>query len=297
MPIIKRITYLVLCAVLILGMGACRSSKKAAKASDEYNTGKTAVTGKSLPDRFSSLTGSYSDWTDLRVPVKIQIAAPGRTSLSGVAMMRKDECIYVSIRMLGFEVGSLYADNESVQVIVKALGTNMYWTEPLSVVKDYYGLSIGDIQSLLMGRPFLSGSGTISASDKGKFNIAEIADSSMGNNGFTFSPKKLPEFIAWTFTARETKDELPYLAAMSITPKGYPTLDCTFGAPLISPAGSVTPSIEAGTKINGKEFELFWNWSFDSAKWNTGLNISKPQVSKSATKVETEQLLKMLKTL
>lgn len=295
MPVIKNITSLLLCTILFIGLAGCRSSKKAVAAPDEYKDGKTAVTDKPQPDPFVTLTGTYADWSDVQVPVRIQILGPTRTSLSGVAKMRRGESIYISIRMFGFEVGSLFADKDAVQVYVKALGTNMYWTEPLSVLTDLYGLTIADLQSLLMGRPFLTGSGTVSASDKGKFNISDNSKTSGGKDGFTFSPKKLPDFISWMFTARTMQDNIPYLAAISITPKGYSTLDCTFGTPVTSPAGSVAPAIEAGTKIDGKEYELMWNWSFDSAKWNTGLSITKPSVSKSATKVETAQLLKMLK--
>lgn len=294
MPI-KKITFFAIIAAVTLGLASCHSSKKSVGSADRYEEARTETGARNLTSELTAMADTYYDWTDVQVPVKIQIIQPKRTSVSGVAKMRKGENIHISIRVFGFEVGSVYADKETVQVYIKAM--DMYWTEPLSVFTDRYGLTLTDLQSLLLGQPFVSGTGTISASDVSRFNIEKSSDN--GNSGivFNFTPKKLPDNITWTYTATALPETAPYLSSMTITPVNFPTLTCSFGLPAVSPAGAVTSGLEAGTVLNGKEFHASWNWSFESSKWNSGLKITKPSISKSARKVETAQLLKMLKSL
>ncbi len=292
---IPKIAFIAITAAISFGLTSCHSSKKSVSNNNGYDEQRSETRVKSLPSELKAMTETYYDWVDVQVPVKIQIIQPKRTSVSGVAKMRKGESIHISIRVFGFEVGSLYADKEAVQVYIKAM--DMYWTEPLSVLTERYGLTLTDLQSLLLGQPFLPGSGTISASDVNKFNINKDRD--IADNGivFNFTPKKLPENITWTYSATALPESAPFLSSMTITPGTFSPFNCSFGKPAVSPAGAVSSGFEIGTDFNGKEFQASWNWSFDSSKWNSGLRITKPAVSKSARKVETPQLFKTLKSL
>lgn len=295
MPIIKKIAFLAIITAALAGLQSCHSSKKAVQP-DEYPVETPQPAKISLSSELKTLADTYYDWTDVQVPVKLQIMQPKRTSLSGVAKMKNGEYIHVSIRVFGFEVGSLYADATTVQVYVKAM--DMYWSEPLAALTERYGLTLTDVQSLLLGRPFLPGSGTMQSGDAGKFNVNAVPDASTSDVlAFTFTPKKLPSGLSWTYTAVAEGEEAPHLSSMTINAGDAATLDCVFGPVDISPAGAVSSSLEAGTQLRGKEFMASWKWSFESAKWNSGISVSKPKVSSSARKVETAQLLKMLNSL
>lgn len=294
MPIIRKYIYIILIGTL-LGLSSCHSSRKAASGSDIYPQSRSEMSPKDLSKELAALSDTYYQWSDVQAPVKIQLLRPKRTSLSGVAKMIQGENIHVSIRVFGFEVGSLYADKEIVQVYIKAM--DMYWAEPLSVLTERYGLTINDIQSLLLGQPFMPGTGTLSSRDLPGFKIENTISDSENKTTFAFSPKKLPEGISWSYTAESLPDSAPYLTTMSITPEFTGAIDCAFASPTVSPAGSVSPAIECGMKLNNTEIQGSWIWTFENAKWNSGLTVSRPMVSKSARKVETSQLLKMLKSL
>lgn len=89
-----------------------------------------------------------SDWTAATIPFKLNIE--GNLSPSGKAYFEKDQSVYLSVRYLGMEVLSVYADNDSVfmydkmngVLVGEKLGKNPYTGKRLDA---------GQIQDLLIG--------------------------------------------------------------------------------------------------------------------------------------------------
>ncbi len=119
--------------VLFVTLGACRSQRGATAPS---------------PQRPESVVAQ--DWTDVEMPVRAELSAPTRFSASGKARMVNGQCIAISFRKIGFEVAYLYADSDSLYIIVKPL--RVAYSESMRRIKEASGLSLGDVQSVLLGR-------------------------------------------------------------------------------------------------------------------------------------------------
>ena len=79
-------TYPILFLLVLLALSGCKSSK--------------------------SLTSPTVEWTKASVPFKLNIE--GNISPSGKVYMARGESIYISVKYIGMEVMSFYADNDSV---------------------------------------------------------------------------------------------------------------------------------------------------------------------------------------
>ena len=80
--------------------------------------------------------------------------------------------IDLSLRVLGFEMGRALITSDSVFVVIKPQRT--YIAESLNEVTKYVSFTTGNIQDLLMGRPFLLSKSTITAND-GKWPLHRMS--------------------------------------------------------------------------------------------------------------------------
>lgn len=168
----KKTAYLLL-AVAAAGLllaTACGSAKKNTKTG-AYQAAETRPEEprNTIEGEFAALANSYVDWTDVSLPVKVQLNQPKRLSVSGTAKMVRGKALSVSLRIFGIEVGSMYADQDSVIVIAKF--NNMYCSESLSQITATYGLTLADLQSVLLGQVFTSGNGRLSSSKFKKYKV------------------------------------------------------------------------------------------------------------------------------
>lgn len=115
-----------LVSVVLLAMGGCRSAKTPVSVEPEKR------------------------WTDIYVPVKLELTEPSRMSISGRATMVRDESIYLSLRMIGMEVATVYIDRDSI------FATEKMNKQMLAVgFEDALGkrMTVGELQELLLGEP------------------------------------------------------------------------------------------------------------------------------------------------
>lgn len=271
-------------------LSGCGSSRKAAKGGDyPVETTGEAITADPKAE-FRAMADSYLPWTDVSVPVRVSMTQPSKFSCSGVLKMRNGKDISISMRMFGFEVASLYADTDSVIVCVKAM--DMYFSESIAGLSDKYGITLADLQSLLLGQAFVPGKGAVSSKDIGRFNIG-----GMQKTGFSFVPKEMPAGLEWTYTAVSSQGNVPRIVAMSIEPRNLMPVDCVFGHTSATPAGIVASSLEFATQVKSRNVEAAVSTSMDRADWNGGVNISKPKIPRKARRVTGDDIFKMLKSL
>lgn len=89
-------------------------------------------------------------WTDLYVPVKLELTEPARMSISGRATIVRDRSIYLSLRMIGMEVATVYVDADSI------FATEKVHRQMIAVGFDATlgrKLTVGELQDLLLGDP------------------------------------------------------------------------------------------------------------------------------------------------
>ena len=184
----SRILPLFIAAIMALMSGACRSHKNAAVPSAGGLSGEAEApvshsTAPMAELAAMALAASYSDWTDVQMPVRMELTAPKNFAISGRASMVRGKAIYISMRMLGLEVASVYIDTDTVVVMEKLKKTA--YVESLPKFTAAFGLTVGDIQDLLLGRAFAPGTGTLAQGNMSLFKTDAALFSSDGITAIT----------------------------------------------------------------------------------------------------------------
>ncbi|MDE7388450.1 MAG: DUF4292 domain-containing protein [Muribaculaceae bacterium] len=125
------------CAILAPG---CRS-KKSASAEHQQST---AVVNESAKD------GTSATWSSLYAPVSLDIMQPVQFSTSGRGQMVRGQSIWLSMRMIGMEVGSAVATPDMAVVAVK-MPRKMKLEVPLVDFLNRAGASFELVQEALLG--------------------------------------------------------------------------------------------------------------------------------------------------
>lgn len=265
-------------------LGACSSSKKAA---DNKNQGAAAgieVAPVSSPAAvITGLAQSYGEWTDVSMPVKVNLLEPKYMSVSGKAVMVRDKEIYISLRVLGFEAGGIYIDSDSVFVYEKL--HKIMLAEPMSRINRATGLTLGDIQDAILGRVFVSGEGTLDVSSVRRFRLTDV------DGLIAMVPEKKQKNFAWLFNV--TDSERPSLRSLTVDAAGRATLDCTYTQAIATAAGAVAPGITVDAVYGKRKVRAGLDWSLSKAQWNTGAETrwKKPR---GYTRLDFNKIIKML---
>lgn len=149
---LRHLLRLIFITSLIAIVSSCESSRKNAPAIGGYTPGQDTHPGR------SQLT-----WTDLQVPVNVNLSEPSSFRVSGVMTMVNGKDIHISLRMLGFEVGAAYITGDSIYAYAKL--QRVYVAESIGSLLGGVDATVADVQSLLIGAPVslprLSGSTSV----------------------------------------------------------------------------------------------------------------------------------------
>ena len=292
------------CVITLLAAGGCRSSRK-------------AVTKTSVPDvpsvpavvetpqqvrntlaiQFDRLASSYGNWTDVQMPVKADITSPMKLSLSGRATLVRDKAVYLSIRLLGMEMGALYADNDSAFITIRL--NKLMYAESMDKFTKTFGLTLGDLQDALLGRAFYPGQGTLKSSDTKLFTIPDEEMPSSGDSySWILKPRKATKGGEWFFRILSPTGDsgAPCVESLEIVPSASASAICRYSGPVISPDGIFASNAEVNATLGKRNLRATLRWTFSDAKWDTGtkVNFSKPS---GYRRVTTEEVIKILKSL
>lgn len=275
-------------AVGLLLATACSSVKKSGK-NDRYLSSGTA-TGEernSVEDEFAALAKSYTPWTDLSLSVKAQLAQPKKFSVSGTAKMINGKAMYISLRVFGIEVASMYADNDSVLVVVKF--NNMYCSESMSYLTDTYGLTLADVQAVLLGKVFNAGGTEMQPGDLKNYKVV------LGENSLALTPKKQPKGLDWTFAAALRSNAAPSLRTLTVTADSHEPVIAAYGTAMETPSGMTAPWVNVSTTMRNHHIDATLTWDLDKAKWNSGLKLDKPKIPAGSRRISLSKVIEMLK--
>lgn len=256
----KTSRIIILSVMVSAALTGCHSSRDASGgAAQSYN--RPALT---LNDRYTSLTESYTAWSDAYIPVTLSVKSPQSMSVSGRATMIRGKEIHMSFRILGIEVAALYINEDSVFAVDKY--HKYMFAESLDRVLAGYRLTVNDLQDLLLGRGFLPGDGTLSKSMRDRFNLVEESSS------WALYPKKSLRDIKWHYTASLGQESS--LTALIVKPKNRAEAICRFSGPTTTLAGTVAESMSIEAPLGQKEARATIKWNLNGSKWNTGRTIS-----------------------
>ena len=210
----------------------------------------------------STLAQTSSQWETFYAPFSFRCVQPTSLSVSGRATMVRDQYIYLSMRMMGFEVATVYVDRDSAFVADKY--HKVYMAEPISSLTARTGITIGDIQDILMGRAFYPGKGTLCLVEEVQAYFSPMEQ----EDGIVLMPRRIPAGTSWFFTI----DDSPELRRLTVEPDGLSPFMAEYGVAIIGDAGSVASSITIAGEVGDRPIEAMCQWNLEKAKWNEPVN-------------------------
>lgn len=189
----KRIAIIATILLLLLASG-CKSTRSTKKTSSTSKT--TVVTKPKTKDAkevlFENMIDAYGSWETAVVKGSVSL---GSLSSSFEMRMIKDEAIQISLRpIFGIEVGRLLIKDDKIYIFNKI--NNQYIENSLKDFSDKlpFEPTVSDLQNILLGRPFILGTNSLTAKDYKKFSITTA-----GKNDWRMQPKKQADKIEYLF--------------------------------------------------------------------------------------------------
>ena len=270
----RKIIPIILALVAIIWQG-CSSSRKTSSPEPSYQAGVL-----SPQQRFEALASDLGDWTELQVPLKVELSKPQKLSASGKAYMHRGVDIYVTLRFLGFEVASMYADSDSIFIIDKI--NRHYLAEDISALLGGVELTVSDIQDILLGRPFINGKGTLASSD---FKAVKLSST---DSTLVITPQNTIKGARYSF-ALSNADNSPEIFSVVTPSKEF---NLHYASPAATDAGLMMSSDTFSSVLGKTELRLQLQWNFNNVSWQAGNAIQKPRISSSYRRINATDLIK-----
>ena len=107
---LHRLSLAAIAAIAVIAAAtSCRSAKEPV-ATNGISSASTPVAAITTPG------ATTAAWHDLYIPVSVELRKPVAMSVSGRVTMVRDSAIFVSMRVFGMEVATIYANTDSVTV-------------------------------------------------------------------------------------------------------------------------------------------------------------------------------------
>ena len=265
----------VLVALGLFVLSGCSSLKKTQASGAPQNA--------TARERVDSLAASYADWSTVSMPVRLSISEPKQFSVTAQCVMRRNAYVSMSVRMLGFEVASVWIDNDSVHAVDKY--HKRYLSEDFRRFMGGADVTIGDLQDLLLGRAFVAGTdgGTLTPALCSRLRADAMAE------GLMLLPVQEPASFSYGFVLDDTANTL---AAATVLAGDRHAVVVNYSDYYATPAGNVASRVAIET-VKGRRIAAALGWNLKSAKWNAG-NDRTWKMPSGYTRVSSAQLVKML---
>lgn len=273
---------ILLVAIMAAGMSACSSRRAAVAGSSSPSKRVKAMNVAEV----GTLAETYQNWETFYAPFTLRISEPMDMSVSGRATMVRDKYIYLSLRMLGFEVATVYVNSDSAYVADKY--HKILAAESISSLTAGTGLTVGDLQDILMGRAFYPGQGTLCS-----IEVPEALFSPSFDGDFVIlTPRRIPGGASWFFTI----DNMPSLRRITVEPDGFSPLTVDYAETVDVAAGAVATQLTLIGNAGNKDIEAMCLWNLGKAKWNQPVN--EPSLNfKGYRRISATDLLEILKQM
>lgn len=246
--------------VAVIALGSCSSARKGSKSNLPTEI-PTEISQQSPSQRYAEVCRSYGDWQDVQMPVKVSLTSPKSLSVSARAVMKRDEWISLSVRMLGFEVASVFVDRDSVHVVDRY--HKAYLSEGLGRAFGDSGVSVGVLQDLLLGRGFLVGKagGTFTQALSTAFEFVSSPE------GLMILPCVQGAGFEYGFILASDANRV---GATSVSVGEKYAAVATYTSPVETSHGGSFAGCTTLSMVKGKNISATLNWNFQQAQWNTG---------------------------
>lgn len=271
--------YIFIALASLLAFAGCRSSKSAVETSAYDAAAGHAPT-------FGAVAANYGDWADVSVPITLRLIAPDNISVSARARMVRGSCIDLSFRVLGFEVARVWISQDSI--VAASRPKKICFAESLTNLMAGLPVNLGNLQDLLMGRPFMPGGGTIAMADSTAMYLTTV------DGATRLLPRRQPSQADYGYTV-DISSVVTALAVVVLDPDVTFTASYSGPRPL-TPAGSLMDAAELVVATPNADYAASVAWKWGSAEWNGLLAVEPPSIE-GLRRVTLAQLIKMVKSM
>lgn len=266
--------------IMMLLITSCRSSFEPVATIDVAKDSHL-----SCEDRYNAVVSSYGEWNMVSMPFQLRLELPEEKSISGRATMFRDENVQLSFRAMGMEVVYLYLSEDSVIAIDKI--NKLYIAEPLSEIVGATGITIGNIQDLLLGQAFKIGGERLTSSMRPQFEL--YADSA----NWSLMPMRNNASMRYDlkFYNADVLESLNILIA-----------DNEFGFEYSIPtkvdaAGVVSQKCLITGYVGEQQIKSAFVWNAKDAKWSDLSPLKRRKLPRSYTRIGVDELVYIISSV
>lgn len=266
--------------VLSILVSGCHSSRSGITSGTGYETGSaTALTQTELTDLFNSLEGSYGEWQTVKMPVTLNLNSPKSFNIGGTLTMERERSVHISFRFFGMEVASLMVTQDSIFATYKL--DRIYFAESIRDLMGGFPATVGNLQDLMLGRPFVLGDGA-----------PTLSRCRLSGNGasWTITPDFAPMGMSYDFTVDTPTGNVEKLTVN--LPSRNP-ITAAYSDFSTSATGPLAGSTAIATRTSAAKLEGEIVLNPKKAEWNKDAGKSW-SVPKGYTRVRAEEILKKL---
>lgn len=287
----SRIFFMAFTLAALFLMQACRSAKTVSPGKEIPSPER--ITENDLRRYFGDIAAGYDGWTDLSMPIKVELQAPKRFSVSGKASMVRGKSIDISLRFLGMEVASIKADRDSVYVLYKL--EKVAVAESVSRLSATYGFDLEDLQCMLIGRLFVPGKGQAQASSASDFICGLIG---AGRQWYA-EPRHAAEHAPWRYVLAlpDSVSEAPRLEGIEAGTYASAIFSASYGPFTATETGPMAESVTVSGTIRARKVAMSIRWNTGRASWNKGISPATGGIPDGYTRISLEKLNRALNSL
>lgn len=234
-------------------------------------------------EQFEALASRLGNWNELSTSVKVELLSPKKMTVSGKAYMHRGKDISISLRVLGIEVASLYADTDSVFIIDKF--NKRYIAEDISSLLGGTDVTLSDIQDILLGRPFINGKGTVTTASLPDLTLAST-DSTL-----IITPRKTIKGASYSFIINRAGN-IPESFDVTLPNRKFSML---YSGAANTAAGLMMNTDRITVSLGKTKLDVRLNWNYGNAEWKINRSVKKPKISKDYKRIIASDFLKNFK--
>lgn len=234
-----------------------------------------------------TLSRDYGSWQNARLPMTIRLRSPKQISINGVVTMERGKSILMSLRFLGMEIAVVYITPDSILAMDKY--NKRYVREALAQFLGGVPVTLSNVQDLLMGRAFTLGTNDLVADN------LPTADFDLLDNGagWVYAPSGSLKSLSYGFTFTAPRE----LLALIIKDDMHSPVACMYGKPDVTPYGPVASAVSVRAIAGKTDIDASIIWNLSKLRWNDDVDLRTVNVPSGYQKIESADVLKMLKAL
>ncbi len=279
-----KLRYLFITIISVFILASCGSGKRAITpvAGYEGMDPEAHLSQNQLKELFNSLQDSYGMWSDVKIPVRLRLENPKQFSVSGTMTMVAGQSIGLSLKVFGMEVAQLAVTADSIYALYKM--DRVYFAEDIAGFMGDFPVTVGNIQSLLLGRAFTLGDGRMRSSN-----------CSLAGNGTEWSivPNDAPRGMSYEFAVSMP---LNRVSSMVVNIPSRSPIEASYTDTEMTVAGIVAGMTSIKTGTSKVKLDASVELNLDRAEWNTG-NIRGWRTPKGYRRLSKNEVLKIVNAL